>query len=442
VAGDETNLRRPCSSCGAPLAGDQRYCVECGQRVGPPLALPYAVPAPGLEPPAAKAGWIAALPVPLQTASAFLAIALGFGVVIGTAISPNLAGIVAAPSPPVVAEAPPETPATPPSGGGGGEPAPAAAPAPAALASTSPSESSGGGGGGGGGGHHGKKKKKKQKEAPISFSGTVVRANPIAQSYTVSTGGGLIAIHADALPQVGDQVESPVRKLNNGTYKEDGARNPVGTADVASFQGTVTDCANLEQPSAPCDGANASDHYVYAVSSLGASILVSWPHSAANPPPKVGSTVQVAVQIGTAFQPIDPLDESSWARDPACNPSYDEQHGLPSPPAVTRELTQTSLTVSGQATSAMLESVVQSRCPAAPGSLILSADDVRESGRDLAPLTVSGGIDPNRLNPGQAVQVAVGVADDRTLTLQGITSDQGAAGADDTTQGQGTLAGS
>jgi hypothetical protein len=414
--------------------------VECGHRVGPPLALPYAIPAPGPEPPAAKAGWIAALPVPLQTASAFLAIALGFGVVIGTAISPNLAGIVAAPSPSVVAEAPPETPSTPPSGGGGGGPVPAPAPAPAALASTSPSGSSGGGGGGGS--HHDKKKKKKQKEAPISFSGTVVRANPIAQSYTVSTGGGLIAIHADALPQVGDQVESSVRKLKNGTYAEDGARNPVGTADVASFQGTVTYCADLEQPSAPCDGANASDHYVYTVSSLGASILVSWPHSAVKPPPKVGSTVQVAVQIGTAFQAIDPLDESSWAQDPACDPPYDEQHGLPNPPVVTRELTQTSLTVSGQATSAMLESVVQTRCPAATPSLILSADDVRESGRDLAPLATAGGIDPNRLNPGQAVQVAVDVAGDGALSLQGITSDQGAAGAEDATQGQGTLTGS
>ena len=440
MAGEGMNVRGPCSSCGAPLASDQRYCVECGQRVGPPLAMPYALPSPGAAAPAATGGRMLRLPIAPEMAGLFAVLALGFGVVLGTAISPGLAGIVAAPSPPVVAEAPPETPPTTPSGGGGGSPAPAAAPAPAALASTSPSESSGGGGGGA---HHGKKtKKKQQKEAPISFSGTVVRANPVAQSYTVSTGGGLIAIHADALPQVGDQVESPVRKLSNGTYAEDGARNPVGTANVASFQGTVTYCADLEQPSAPCDSANASDHYVYAVSSLGASILVSWPHSAVNPPPKVGSTVQVAVQIGAAFQPIDPIDDSSWARDPACNPAYDEQNGLPNPAVVTRELTQTSLTVSGQATSAMIESVVQTRCPTGTPSLILSADDVRESGRDLAPLAVPGGIDPNRLNPGQAVQVAVDVAGDGALSLQGITSDQGTGGADDATQGQGTLTGS
>src|SRR6266498_4887734 len=111
------NVRGPCSSCGAQLATDQRYCIECGQRVGPPMALPYALPAPVGEP-AGAGGWMSALPVPMQMASTFAAIALGFGVVVGTAISPNLAGIVAAPAPTVVAQAPPATPPAP-SGGGG-----------------------------------------------------------------------------------------------------------------------------------------------------------------------------------------------------------------------------------------------------------------------------------------------------------------------------------
>jgi hypothetical protein len=442
VAGEGMNIRGPCSSCGAQLASDQRYCVECGQRVGPPLALPYELPAPSAGPPSAGGKRVLRLPIPPEMAGLFAALALGFGVVLGTAISPNLAGIIAAPSPPVVAEAPTQTPSTPPSGGGGGSPAPAPAPAQsAAVASTTPSTSSGGGGGGGGGGGN-KKLKKKEKPAPITFSGTVVRANPVAQSYTVSTSSGLIAIHADTLPQVGDQVETLVRKLNNGTYAENGSRTATGTADVASFKGTVTYCADLEQPEAPCDGVNTSDHYVYTVSSLGASILVTWPHSAVNPPPKIGSMVQVGIQIGPAFQPVAPLDELDWGQDSDCNPPYDEQNGLPSPPVVTKELTQTSISVTGDAQSATIESVVQTRCPAGSPRLILSADDVRESGRDLAPLAVPAGIDPNRLNPGQAVQTAVGVAADGTLSLQGITSDQGAAGADDATQGQGTLTGS
>jgi hypothetical protein len=438
MAGEGMNVRGPCSSCGAQLASDQRYCVECGQRVGPPLALPYAIPAPATEPPAAKAGWLAALPIPVQAATTLAAIALGFGVVIGTAISPNLARIVAAPAPTVVAQAPPETPSTPSGGVGGGPAAPApAAPAPAAVvASTTPTGSSGGGGGGGRG--H-RKKKKKKPAAPITFSGTVVRVNPVAQSYTLSSSGGLIAIHADTLPKVGDQVESPVRKLNNGTYAENGSRSPTGTADQASFQGTVTYCADLEQPSASCDGNSATDHYVYAVSSLGASVLVSWPHSAANPPPAVGTRVQVGVHIGTTFQPVPP---SSWASDPSCTPAYEEEHGQPSPTPTAPELTQTSISVTAQATSALLESVVQTVCPGDSPRLVLAADDLRESGRDLAELGVPSGIDLGKLEPGEAVQAAADIAADGTLTLRGITSDQGAAGADDPSQGQGSLAGS
>src|SRR5262249_52097825 len=145
---------------------------------------------------------------------------------------------------------------------------------------------------------------------------------------------------------------------------------------------------------------------------------------------------QVAVSIGADFKPIDPVDESSWRTDPDCTPPYDEQTGLPTPPVVTKEITQTSLTVTGQATSATLESVVQTKCPGDTPTLILSGDDIREAGRDLAPLSVPAGIDPNRITPGEAVQVAVDVADTGALTLKGITSDQGAAGADDASQGQ------
>ena len=86
MAGEAANVRGPCSSCGAQLATDQRYCVECGQRVGPPLALPYALPAGVTSPPGGASRWAFALPVPLQTASTFAALALGFGVVVGTAI--------------------------------------------------------------------------------------------------------------------------------------------------------------------------------------------------------------------------------------------------------------------------------------------------------------------------------------------------------------------
>jgi hypothetical protein len=150
------NVRGPCSSCGAQLAIDQRYCVECGQRVGPPMALPYIVPAQVGAPPAATSLLGFALPVPLQTVSTFAALALGFGVVVGTAISPNLAGIVAAPSPTVVAEAPPsETPSSPATGGtggGGGGGGISSGSGTSFTSDTSTGSGSGTGGGGGGGG--------------------------------------------------------------------------------------------------------------------------------------------------------------------------------------------------------------------------------------------------------------------------------------------------
>jgi hypothetical protein len=438
VSGEEANVRGPCSSCGAQLAIDQRYCVECGRRVGPPLALPYALPpAVGEQQPAT--GWLAALPVPIQTASIFAALALGFGVVVGTAISPNLNSILASPGgPSVVVEQPSTQPPTAGAAGGGSGPAaPAPAAARVAVASTATFPASSGGGAAGGGGPH-KQKKKKSAVTPTTFSGTVVRANPVAQSYTISATTGLIAVHADTLPKVGDQVESDVRSLANGTYAEN-SRTPTGTADVASFHGTVTYCADLERPATACDGSATADHYVYAVSSLGASVLVSWPHSAANPPPKVGAQVQVAVAIGDPFQPVEPDD---WATDDSCTPTYDEQSGLPHDAVKLPELTQTSLSVTGQATTATAEAVVQTVCPGDSPKLVLSADDVREAGRDLGELGVPSGIDPGKLSPGEAVQFGIDIAADGTLSLKGITSDQGAAGADDPSQGQGSLAGS
>jgi hypothetical protein len=433
------NLRGPCSSCGAQLATDQRYCVECGQRVGPPMALPYALPAAAMSPPGGASRWAFALPIPLQTASTFAALALGFGVVVGTAISPNLGGIVAAPSPTVVAEAPPsETPATPSGGGGGGGAAPAAAATPAAtVASTTPS-SGGGGAGGGGGGK--KRKKKKKKEPPLSFDGTVVRVNPVAQSYAISSNGTLIAIHTDSPPQVGQQIHAPVRKLRNGTYAEQGARSSPGTTDQASFQGAVTYCADLEHRSTQCSSTPPpSDHFVYAVSSLGASVLVS--AAPGTPLPAVGSQVQVGVHLGAPFVPVDPSPLSDFTVYPApCNPSGSEQNGVPTQDPKTLELTQTSLSVTGQRTSAVLEAVVQQT--SCPGGVVLSADDIREAGRDLPALSIPPGIDATKLTRGQAIQADLAVANDGGFTLRGITSDQGAAGADDATQGQGTLTGS
>lgn len=81
-----------CANCSAPLASDQRYCLECGQRrlpmssvlatpppmvaaAAPPLAAPLSVPAEALPPRNATLTLIAAVGV--------LLLAMGVGVLIG-----------------------------------------------------------------------------------------------------------------------------------------------------------------------------------------------------------------------------------------------------------------------------------------------------------------------------------------------------------------------
>jgi hypothetical protein len=81
----------PCATCGAPLAADQRYCLECGTRRAqarlafrdilagqgpPPGAAPPSAPAPS-DPPPARAG------LAFLAGLLCLLVALGVGVLIG-----------------------------------------------------------------------------------------------------------------------------------------------------------------------------------------------------------------------------------------------------------------------------------------------------------------------------------------------------------------------
>jgi hypothetical protein len=81
----------PCTSCGAPLAGDQRYCLECGARRtqarvafreilstgGAPPAGPAVVVAPAQDGPPARSG------LAFLAGLLCLLLALGVGVLIG-----------------------------------------------------------------------------------------------------------------------------------------------------------------------------------------------------------------------------------------------------------------------------------------------------------------------------------------------------------------------
>jgi hypothetical protein len=90
----------PCAACGAPLAADQRYCLECGERrarLRPP-AMPTAASAPP-APPAALPSRLQGLPPGsgLIGGIAVLLLALGVGVLIGKA-GKGGGGSAAAPS--------------------------------------------------------------------------------------------------------------------------------------------------------------------------------------------------------------------------------------------------------------------------------------------------------------------------------------------------------
>jgi hypothetical protein len=443
----------PCSECGAPLDREQRYCINCGNRVAPPLALPYVPSPPGAAAAAgtavvaagAVAGTAAAagtgtgtgiaswLPMPIQALTTFAALALGFGVVVGTALSPNLSNLIAAPQqvaqvPVAPAPAPAPAPST---GGGGGTPAPS--PSPDSIASTGTSDSSGSSGGGGGGG--GSKKKPKQKK-PTYLNGTVIHTNPVAQSYTISSGGGLSAIHANGLPPIGKTVRVPVRSLENRTFAEDGKRQLKADAAQATFAGIVTDNRDSTDPLVPD---------TYTVSARGASVLVHSPPDATPTtvelPPAIGSLVTTTVEIRNLVptpQPIDPSPDS-----PTCMPP---PQGLPSPPVTfTKELHQTAIVVDPAPVAATeVETVIQRLCPS-PSEFLLSSDDVREGRTDV--LLTNGGIDISLLAPGQPAIGSVTIVDDpgapgtKTLgALIGVAGDLGAEGADDPEGGQGALA--
>ena len=97
----------PCASCGAPLADDQRYCLECGERRAPTSSALLAGPTPGggaqpapIGPPPSgppAAGQLAPAGAGARSGSAVaviagvgvLLLAMGVGVLIGRSGSPR-----------------------------------------------------------------------------------------------------------------------------------------------------------------------------------------------------------------------------------------------------------------------------------------------------------------------------------------------------------------
>jgi hypothetical protein len=468
-----------CPACRARIASNQRYCLECGQRlvaIGPPLSLLLKQP----EVPLPRRR----VSVPGPKAGALLtAAALGIGMFVGSAINagsgvtsvatgaPGLAAgsQLAAAAPPLQAPglgAPigsagaakqPAGPAV-----RAAVPAPSAASVPAApissVPSTTPSVPT----------HAGENNGLNQDQ---STSGVVVHVNASARSYALDSRGQLLPIHTAKLPQPGTKVSVPIEPLSNGTFAEAGKRmKKKGRFRTAQFDGTVT---FIDQEAA-----------TYTVSAHGASVLIhvqpATPAAAQMPQPGTRITVRVTIarapavreaarEAGATAMPGPPTPAVPGAPDPGSpgDPGTPDP-GTPTPPPPVpvdpgtqaalpplpcppppvpivpttppaAPLWQRRLLINGQATGPVdLEGIVQASCPAAH-QLLLSADDIREGTKDLV-LNAGDGIDLSRLAPAQPVDVTATLGADGSYLVSGLVGDQGRKGADETSSGQGDQA--
>jgi hypothetical protein len=258
----------------------------------------------------------------------------------------------------------------------------------------------------------------------VALKGTVVRANPAAGSYTLAAPSGeLVSVHAPKLPKAGTKLAIEATPLPNNTFAE-GEREKAGTATKSSFTGVVT----YVDPD-PLDP-------VYTVSGRGSSLLVHADPAALATLPALGAYAKVAVTIEPAPSAPEATPPAEILPPPPCAPDP----ALKAPAASTTRLVQRKLEVetTEPATYMDLAGVVTALCPAT-GQLLLSADDMRESGTDLT-LTVPVKIKTAGLKLGQSLLATAEVAEDGTLTLAGLASDEGLKGAEDEKAAQGDLA--
>ena len=131
--------------------------------------------------------------------------------------------------------------------------------------------------------------------------------------------------------------------------------------------------------------------------------------------------------------------EPGEAPDPGCTPAGPEP-AEPLDPGI--EITQRSFQVEFEdLTVSAVEGIVQAVCPD-QGQLVISADDLRESGTDLT-LAVPDEIDISHLEAGDSIIANVDPTpgEDGALSLTGLAGDTGLDDADDEKLAQGDLAG-
>jgi hypothetical protein len=430
----------------------------------------------------------AALPVTdRRWAAPLSAVALGFGLFVGVAIGPGAAGTFATGAAQII-EIPgfsggpdagegeggsPSPGAGVSSGGGGGGSIPAAE---SALPSFAPIASSEGEGES----SEDTTPPASQKSPPTTeepdaeeetLSGVVLHVNPAAASYTiVNPAGTLDVVHAANPPQPGAKVSVPVRLLANGTFAEAGIRTKSDLRTRASFSGVVTYVDPT--PTAPA----------YTVSKRGVSALVHVhpdPAGAAPALPVLGAFISVAVDIeklapalasaseapgsptpvAEPVPPVTPEDplpvpvppaEAALAPPPPVQqnpgpaavpapPSCVSDTSLPPPPIqASAVLWQRQFKAQGAPfTYGDFAGIVEAVCPDS-AQLLISADDIRESGHDLV-FAVPATIDTAKLEVGGSVLATATIGGDGTLVLTGLAGDERTKGAEGEKAIQGDL---
>ncbi len=426
----------------------------------------------------------AALPITdRRWAAPLSAVALGFGLFVGVAIGPGAAGTFATGAAQII-EIPgfsggadaaeseggsPSASADVGGGGGGGSSIPTAEPALPSLAPIASSESEG---------------EPSEVATPPSadepspaseepgaeeetLSGIVLHVNPAAASYTIAEPAGTLdVVHAAKPPQPGVKLSVPVRLLANGTFAEAGLRTKSDPRTRASFSGIVTYVDPT--PTAPA----------YTVSKRGASILVHVhpdPAGAAPSLPALGAFASVTVDIeklqsasasdvpaspSPVAEPVSPITPEeappppvppaepapalpapvSAPTVPPAPPGCVPDPALPPPPPAQPSaiLWQRQIKAQGAPfTSSDFAGVVEAVCPDS-AQLLLSADDIRESGHDLV-FAVPATIDTAKLEVGGSVLATATIASDGALALTGLASDERTKGAEDAKAIQGDL---
>jgi hypothetical protein len=241
-------------------------------------------------------------------------------------------------------------------------------------------------------------------EPTTALSGTVVHVNPYADSYTIADDDSLIAIHSHHPPNLGKSIEVDAKQLANGTYAEAGDRTESGSSAQATFNGTVS--------------FSDRNTDVYTVSAPGVSLLV---RGSAGHLPRPGDNVEVRARItdNPAPLPIRAPGEQGCGNPPA----------LPKPPGKALEQVSLRIDEGDGATGTDVEGIVEGVCRDSR-ELIVSADDVRESGRDIS-LAVPDDIELGRLAPGDVLRLTTAIRDNGSLELSTVAGDKGGKGADD-----------